>query len=243
MKRSLMRHLFSYGPVPVDQIDHIPLMETEIGPVPEHWEVVELDYLIVNCYSGGTPSTKEDAYWGGSVPWTTSALMEENEIFLNRYQKLITERALNESSTQLAPKGSLLLGTRVGVGKAAIASFDIAVSQDITVLRVDTRKILIEFFAYSFKADLIKDCIEGRVRGTTIKGIARNDVLTLPVPLPPLSEQQQIADILIIIDNKINTEEKRKSTLQALFQTILHLLMTGTVRVNDLEVKEDALRR
>jgi len=42
LKKSLMQHLFTYGPVPVDQIDQVPLKETEIGPVPEGWEVVRL---------------------------------------------------------------------------------------------------------------------------------------------------------------------------------------------------------
>jgi type I restriction enzyme S subunit len=52
MKRSLMRHLFTYGPVSVDQIDRVPLKETEIGPVPEHWEVVRLGDAIVHTQYG-----------------------------------------------------------------------------------------------------------------------------------------------------------------------------------------------
>jgi|LSQX01.3.fsa_nt_gb type I restriction enzyme S subunit len=240
LKKSLMRHLFTYGPVPVDQIDRVPLKETEIGPVPEHWEVVNIGYVTTESYSGGTPSTKESAYWGGSIPWTTTALMGEEEIYLTTYQRLITERALNETSTRLAPKGSLLLGTRVGVGKAVIATFDIAVNQDITVLRLDTQKISPQFLAYGFKTDLVRESLRGKVRGTTIKGIPRNDLLTLCIPLPPLPEQRQIAHFLATVDQKIEAEEKRKAALQSLFQTMLHLLMTGKVRVKDLEVNVDA---
>ena len=46
LKRSLMQHLFTYGPVPLDQADQVPLKETEIGPVPEHWEVVRLGEVV-----------------------------------------------------------------------------------------------------------------------------------------------------------------------------------------------------
>ncbi len=240
LKKLLMRHLFTFGTVPVDQIDRVPLKETEIGPVPEHWNVVNIGYVTTASYSGGTPSTKESTYWGGSIPWTTTALMGEEEIYLTTYQRLITERALNETSTRLAPKGSMLLGTRVGVGKAVIATFDIAVNQDITVLRLDTQKVSPQFLAYGFKTDIVRESLRGKVRGTTIKGIPRSDLLTLCIPLPPLSEQHQIAYFLATIDQKIEAEEKRKTALKSLFQTMLHRLMTGKVRVKDLEVNLDA---
>ena len=42
LKRSLMNHLFTYGPVPVDEAERVPLKETEIGSVPEHWKIVSL---------------------------------------------------------------------------------------------------------------------------------------------------------------------------------------------------------
>ena len=43
LKQSLLRHLFTYGPVPFDQADQVELKETEIGPMPEHWEVGPLE--------------------------------------------------------------------------------------------------------------------------------------------------------------------------------------------------------
>lgn len=57
------------------------------------------------------------------------------------------------------------------------------------------------------------------------------DVLDQPIPLAPLSEQQKIASALSAVDRKIEAEEQRKAALQALFRTMLHLLMTGKLRV------------
>ena len=47
LKKSLMKHLFTYGPVPVEDAENVPLKETEIGPMPEHWDVVRLDEIVV----------------------------------------------------------------------------------------------------------------------------------------------------------------------------------------------------
>lgn len=58
----------------------------------------------------------------------------------------------------------------------------------------------------------------------------------IPVFLPPLPEQQQIAEVLTAIDNKIESEENRKQVLETLFKTLLSLLMTGKIRVKDLEI-------
>ena len=68
LKKSLMRHLFTYGPVPVDLAERVPLKETEIGLVPERWGI-DLLGNIASIVSGGTPSRNEPSYWNGDIPW------------------------------------------------------------------------------------------------------------------------------------------------------------------------------
>ncbi|SHJ29479.1 restriction endonuclease subunit S [Desulfofundulus thermosubterraneus] len=77
-------------------------------------------------------------------------------------------------------------------------------------------------------------------RGVSQSNISATKLKGFLIPIPPISEQKQIANFLTLMDQKINVEETRKSTLQSLFQTMLHLLMTGKVRVKDLEVNLDA---
>jgi type I restriction enzyme S subunit len=104
------------------------------------------------------------------------------------------------------------------------------------VLRAKGEKI-IPFFIYhtvsreSFIAEL------GKIqRGASYPAVTDTDVKNQKIPLPSLNEQKKISDILSAIDNKIEAEENKKQTLESLFKTLLSLLMTGKIRVKDLDI-------
>ncbi|EIV99908.1 restriction endonuclease subunit S [Thermoanaerobacter siderophilus] len=242
LKKSLMRYLFTYGPVSVDEVDKVQLKETEIGLVPGHWEVVKLGEVIQESFSGGTPPTNVREYWDGTIPWTTSAIISEDEVLLSRHQRAITNLGLANSSSKIAPRESVIVGTRVGVGKAVVATFDIAINQDLTALILNKEKIEPLFLVYLFKSTCLQQQIKNRTRGTTIKGITRRDLLNISILLPPLHNQQAIVRILQVVDQKIQAEKAKKQALETLFQALLHHLMTGKLRVKDIifhEIKEE----
>jgi type I restriction enzyme S subunit len=62
LKKSMMKHLFTYGPVPFEEAEKVPLKETEIGMIPEHWEVIKLgDYCMKPEY--GLTASAIDKAW------------------------------------------------------------------------------------------------------------------------------------------------------------------------------------
>ncbi|MBE9230160.1 restriction endonuclease subunit S [Cuspidothrix issatschenkoi LEGE 03284] len=226
-KAALMEYLFTHG------TRNEARKQTEIGEIPESWEVVKLSQVAKKIFGGGTPSTKQDNFWDGCIPWTTTAIFHEDDIYLTKYQRNITEEGLQNSSTKIAPKGSVLIGTRVGVGKAVIATFDVAINQDITVL-IPNNNLLPDFFVLSMKTYVINTWLSNRKRGTTIKGIPRGDVLNLPTFLPDISEQKEIAHILKSCDTKIQALEKEISLTDELFHATLEELMTGKLSTKNL---------
>ncbi|MXY83636.1 MAG: restriction endonuclease subunit S, partial [Gemmatimonadetes bacterium] len=94
------------------------------------WPRVRLGDVAQEFISGGTPSTKIEHYWTGDIPWITGADVTDNVVVAGR--KWITREAIDNSATHVVPKGAILLVTRTGVGKVAIAGADIAISQDLT---------------------------------------------------------------------------------------------------------------
>lgn len=166
-----------------------------IEKVPQTWQIADLGKIAKEFISGGTPSTKEAKFWDGDIPWTTSAPISDTDIFIDCGQRFITLEGLENSASHLVPKGNLLVGTRVGVGKAVVNLIDIAISQDLTGIVLNSSSTP-AFIAYQFKTQRATSFFFGRKRGTTIKGIARLDLHALPLSIPPLPEQQAIVQAL-----------------------------------------------
>ena len=89
---------------------------------------------ICKFQSGGTPSKNESAYFNGNIPWITTVALNGDYITDSDAVDWITEKAIKESAAKIVPADSIMVGTRVGVGKVAINTVDMSTSQDIISL-------------------------------------------------------------------------------------------------------------
>lgn len=205
--------------IPYNNIDE----DTVLAPVislPDGWKPRKLAELSKEFISGGTPATNRIELWGGTIPWTTSAPISKDDIILKQAQRFITERGILESATHIVSAGSLLVATRVGVGKAVVNVIDIAISQDLTGVVLNNSLAFPAFIAYQLKTERLQNILHGYKRGTTIKGISRFDLQTLEIYLPSLPEQRAIAHILQTVQDtiearcrEIELEQERKAAL------------------------------
>ncbi len=143
---------------------------------------------VFKVFGGGTPSTSVPDFWEGSIPWITSADLGENLKVTPR--KSITKQAIDASATNLVPAGSVIVATRVGLGKVGIAETAICFSQDCQGLVVDTKTCDSKFAALQLKQRV--QIFRHISRGTTINGVTKKQLLDLPFQLPPLSIQRRI---------------------------------------------------
>ena len=175
------------------------------------WPLVELRDICVDILSGGTPSTKNEEYWKGDIPWITSA--DIVDLKTAKPRKYITEAAIRESATNLIPKGNLIVVTRVGLGKLFRNDFDVCISQDSQGLIIK-EDVNADFLVY-----MLKDRVENfkrTSRGSTIQGVTKRQLSELKVPLPPLEVQREIVAEVASCQHKIKKyesaidDEKRK---------------------------------
>ena len=221
LKKGLMHELLTKG------IGHTEFKETEIGRISREWEVVRLSELSLDFTGGGTPSTFNQNYWNGDIAWMTSAHIKGREITTG--QRCITQEGLKNSATNLVPKDNLLVATRVGIGKVAINKIDVAISQDLTGVIVDKNRTISDFLYWVLSNKESK--LKSLAQGSTIKGILREDLGKLKIPIPPLPEQQKIAEILSTVDNRLELLRERKERLEKVKKGLMNDLLTGKKRV------------
>ncbi|MEJ5166713.1 MAG: restriction endonuclease subunit S [Thermoanaerobaculia bacterium] len=232
IKKSMMKHLFTYGNVPLSDVDRVKLKETEIGSIPEHWQVVRLGE-VSEIKSGGTPSKKEETYWvNGKIPWIRSEKCQD--CFIYNTKEFITEEGLSNSSAKIFEKGTVLIAM-VGatIGKTGYLMFPATTNQNVAGLKPNNTQILSSLYLFYYLQNRYNDFAkEGGYKIANLSFIK-----SFLIPLPPLSEQQAIADILQAIDEKIQKEEAKKKALENLFKSMLSNLMSGRIRVK-IENKE-----
>jgi len=178
---------------------------------------------------GGTPDSSNAKYWTGDIPWISSSDLNEDSIHLVNITRFISDAAIKESATKIVPKGSILMVSRVGIGKFAVAKQDLCTSQDFTNLITKEDPY---FLAFYFKAR--SNRFISLSQGTSIKGFTGKDIRDLKFLLPPpLPEQQKIAAFLSAVDARIQALQRKKELLQAYKKGLMQQLFAQTLRFKD----------
>jgi type I restriction enzyme S subunit len=226
LRKGLMQELLTKG------IGHKEFKDTEIGRISKEWEVVKVNKLF-DLYKGTTPSTKIKEYWNGTIPFVTptdiTKINDSNEMYLKTTENYITEKGLKSKGLKLVPKDSLLFTSRATIGYLAINKTEVAINQGIISLIPKDANIDVTFFYYFLQK--LKSLFENLAGGSTYKEISMSTFTNISVPLPSLSEQQKIAEILSTVDKKLELERNEKTKLERIKRGLMDLLLTGKIRV------------
>lgn len=176
--------------------------------------------------SGGTPSKQVEEYFQGDIPWITTVALSKLYINEDDANELITEEAIQNSSTKLIPANSLLFGTRVGIGKLAINTVPMCTNQDIVAMIPLENNNLNLIYVYWYLKQ-INNFFVANGRGATIQGITTHLVRNTEIILPPLKIQEQFAQKAIEIEAYIKEQQEGLANAKQMFQSLLHHAFTG----------------
>jgi len=188
------------------------------------WEVKKLQTLG-NLKSGGTPSRKKPEYFSGFIPWVTTVNLNKRLILKEDASEYITDTAIKESSTKLIPKGSIMIGTRVGVGKASINGVDMCSNQDILSLVGLNKCIHPDFFLSVL--EFYKEYFNSQKRGATIQGISSKIIKNIEIIIPPIKEQNMYFEKIDICSNSTELINNSIQNSENLFQSLLQKAFKG----------------
>ena len=224
LKKGLMQTLLTKG------IGHTKFKKTEIGEIPEEWEVKRVGD-ITEIKTGGTPSTKCEEYWkDGRIPWMVSG--DVNKGIINSVDGRITESGMNNSAAKLLPKDTVMIalnGQGKTKGTVAYLNIEVTCNQSLAGFLPKEEKFYSKYLFYNLQNRY------SEIRGLTGDG-ARNglnlgilrDIL---IPLPSIEEQRRTASILSQIDEKIEEYENKKQKLEEIKKGLMQQLLTGKLRV------------
>jgi len=159
---------------------------------------------------GGTPSKSKLEYWNGDFPWVSSSDIDEESIHRVQITRFITEDAIKESATKIVPSNSLLIVSRVGVGKVAFSKEEICTSQDFSSFTPQKDDPI--FLGYYLKSN--KNILLSFSQGMAIKGFTKDDISGLRLCFPSKEEQQKIASCLAAVDELIMAQQEKIEQLQ-----------------------------
>ena len=171
---------------------------------------------------GGTPDTTVKSYWGGDIQWFTPSEIGKNK-YVDFSLRTITRDGLDNSSAKLLPLHTILLSSRATVGECSIASNECTTNQGFQSLIA--KQCNIDFLYYLIqtkKKDLIRNAC-----GSTFLEISANEIRKIKVAVPVQNEQEQIAKLLSLIDERIATQNKIIEDLKKLKSAIVDKLYSS----------------
>ena len=201
-----------------------------LGDIPEHWKLARIADIFA-ARSGGTPSTSEDTYWEGDIPWVSAKDMKTLRIA--DAQDHISEEAVNASATTLIPPGTVLLVARSGILRhtlpVGLAQCEVAINQDIKGLIPSmelVEPLYFVYWVYGLQAALLT---LWRQQGATVESLDFDSVRATTCSLPPLHEQRAIAGFLDRETERIDALVEKKRRLIERLQEYRTALITRTV--------------
>jgi type I restriction enzyme S subunit len=235
LKKNLMQHLFTYGPVPVGAKNFSPQQESEIGPLPAHWRAVRLGELG-KVVRGASPRPKGDPrYFGGTIPrLMVEDVTRDYKYVIPRIDFLTVEGA---KLSRFLPKGTVVIQVSGNPGTPAILGVDACIHDGFAAIQeLDINKIAPEFLFYWL--DQTKQRHKRLAFGAVFQNLQTYAIRDFVIPLPPLDEQREIARMLQAVDTRIAAEQARRAALEELFKSLLHELMSGRIRLSDFPLEE-----
>ncbi len=230
LKKTLLHQLFTQGLRGESQ------KRTEIGPVPESWNVVHLGDMFDTQL--GKMLSQRARVGSDPKPYLRNANVQWGHIDLS--DMLTMNFNDREKEKFLLLPGDLLVCEGGEPGRAAIWNGEISecyYQKALHRLRPKDECATNQFLAYWLMFSFELQNLYG-VAGasSTIAHLPEVQLKALPIPIPERSEQDEVCDVLRHVDRRLGVLEKKRAAFSGLFRTILHQLMTAQIRVNDLEL-------
>ena len=164
-----------------------------IGRIPKEWKISAIKHLMT-LYAGATPKSDKDELWDGSIPWVTPADYKTEDVYVSLGRRNISVAGLSSCATTLLPIDSIIFSKRAPIGLVVLNNVPLCTNQGCIGCVPYKNKANSKYYYYVLS--VFTEQFELYGSGTTFKEISANNFANFIVSVPPLPEQQRIADYL-----------------------------------------------
>jgi len=215
--------------------------DSELGEIPAGWNVMPIGDAV-RVVGGGTPSTKEPAFWEGGIHcWATPKDLSklQDPILLDTERK-VTDAGLAKIGSGLLPVGTMLLSSRAPVGYLAVARVPVSVNQGFIAMVCEGP--LTNHYVLHWALNNMEQ-IEGRASGTTFQEISKKNFRPMLALIPDDGALATFEEQVSLLYDKITVNLHQSRTLAAIRDALLPKLISGELRVPDAgRMVEEVLR-
>ncbi|WP_318463230.1 restriction endonuclease subunit S [Photobacterium leiognathi] len=213
------------------------LVESELGLIPDGWEVSTLSSLI-KLTGGGTPKRSEEIYWNGDIPWfSVRDVPSGSNVFVVDTDEKITELGLNKSSTKLLPKGTTIITARGTVGKLALVGTDMCMNQSCYGIR---GKEVGDFYNY-FNLNEAVSTLQRNTHGAVFDTITTKTFDTYSMAFSGAELANKFDALVAPLLQKIEANVRQNIELATLRDTLLPKLLSGEIELGTSEELVEAI--
>ena len=227
LKKGLLQKLLSEG------IGHSEFKDSELGKIPESWEIVKLDNMSSVITKGTTPTTLGFNYEDSGINFIKVESIGKNGNFIIDKFAYISEEANNSLQRSIIKENDLLLSIAGALGRVAIVNKDIVpanTNQALSIIRLKDEYIK-EYVYFYLNSSQIQNHIDKINVQNAQANLSLQNIKNFKIALPALKEQKQIADILSTADEKLEALRAKKEKYETLKKGLLQKLLSGEVRV------------
>lgn len=219
--------------VPEELYEALParFVSGEERPIPEGWTEVPLD-RAVDILSGGTPATKEPAYWNGQIPWFSVVDSPRDNVFVLRTQRTITPLGIEHSAARLLPAGVTIVTARGTVGEVAIAGVPMCINQSCFALRSRLEGVVAHTY---FMTKFLVSNLQRFAHGSVFDTITRATFSAIDVVGAPPAYVHAFEATVKPLLTRIRCNVAENIALASLRDALLPQLLTGALRPHAVE--------
>jgi type I restriction enzyme S subunit len=239
LKRALLHQLFTQG------LRGEPQKQTEIGPVPESWEITELG-KVVNFFCGFAFKSEEGVKTS-NTQLVRMGNLYKNKLDLTRSPIFYPDEFAQKYSRFVLKVGDLIMSLTGTSGKEdygftvelKVLPKTLLLNQRIARIDLISEKLTKDFLFYFLLSRKFLDLLYPTAKGMKQANLSTHAMKRLKVPMPGIDEQKEITSHFRKVSRKIELDQARLDSLRDLFRTLLHQLMTGQIRVSQIDMKNN----